>query len=80
MQMGSQPLTLAIALILAVPTPAWCQQEQEKPAAQQPSTCKDKTGIRWVLPFPKALAEAQRTNRLLLLKPIAFGTEKSGGW
>ncbi|MBI2920548.1 MAG: hypothetical protein HYY18_05640 [Planctomycetes bacterium] len=41
---------------------------------------RDCTGIEWTLPFQAALEKAKKENRLLLIKPIAFGTEKSGGW
>ncbi len=47
--------------------------------ADHPLT-KDRTGIRWVLPFTAARAKAERDARLLLIKPVAFGTSKSGGW
>ena len=40
----------------------------------------DRTGIRWSLPFTAAQERATAEHRLLLIKPIAFGTEKSGGW
>ena len=40
----------------------------------------DKTGLDWVLPFDKALAKAKAEKRLLLIKPIAFGTSPDGGW
>jgi hypothetical protein len=40
----------------------------------------DQTGIRWALPFKEAQKRSLREKRLLLIKPIAFGTEKSGGW
>ena len=40
----------------------------------------DHTGIRWVLPFTAAKAKAHEEQRLLLIKPIAFGTSKDGGW
>jgi len=40
----------------------------------------DHTGVQWALPFPKALERAQSEQRLLLIKPIAFGTDKDGGW
>lgn len=76
--MANKSLALTPALLLILQTPAWCQHEPDEAAAT--SECKDKTGIEWVLPFPKALAEAQRSERLLMIKPIAFGTEKSGGW
>ncbi|KAF0241129.1 MAG: hypothetical protein FD180_4608 [Planctomycetota bacterium] len=43
--------------------------------------CKrDCTGIEWTLPFKAALEKAKKEKRLLLIKPIAFGTEKNGGW
>ena len=41
---------------------------------------KDKTGIRWVLPFRDARAKAENEKRLLLIKPVAFGTTRDGGW
>ncbi len=41
---------------------------------------RDKTGMRWELPFPKALERAKNGSRLLMIKPIAFGTSKDGGW
>jgi hypothetical protein len=41
---------------------------------------RDKTGMRWELPFPKALERAKAESRLLMIKPIAFGTSKDGGW
>ena len=40
----------------------------------------DKTGMRWVMPFAKARALATKQNRVLMIKPVAFGTEASGGW
>ena len=40
----------------------------------------DHTGIRWAMPFRRARERAKAEQRLLLIKPIAFGTEKSGGW
>jgi hypothetical protein len=40
----------------------------------------DRTGIRWVSPFAEAKKKAEAEQRLLLLKPIAFGTEKNGCW
>jgi hypothetical protein len=50
-------------------------------AALFPSDAEpDHTGIRWVLPFTAAQAKAQQEQRLLLVKPIAFGTSKDGGW
>jgi hypothetical protein len=40
----------------------------------------DKTGIHWSLPFATARERATTEHRLLLIKPIAFGTEKNGCW
>jgi hypothetical protein len=40
----------------------------------------DRTGIEWTVPFKAAVAKAREERRLLLLKPIAFGTTKQGGW
>ena len=41
---------------------------------------KDKTGMKWVLPFPKAQETAKQQGRLLMIKPVAFGTSADGGW
>ncbi len=49
------------------------------PQADHPLS-KDRTGIRWVLPFKEAVKKAETEARLLLIKPVAFGTTKDGGW
>jgi len=41
---------------------------------------KDRTGMVWVLPFTKAQQAAKERGRLLLIKPVAFGTSPDGGW
>ena len=41
---------------------------------------KDRTGMRWVLPFKAAQKAAAANGRLLLIKPVAFGTSVDGGW
>lgn len=41
---------------------------------------RDRTGIDWVYPFEKARAKAAEEKRLLLIKPVAFGTSKDGCW
>ena len=48
--------------------------------AAAPDGSRDRTGIEWVLPFPAAQKAAKERHRLLLIKPIAFGTSKDGGW
>ncbi|MHC4958459.1 MAG: hypothetical protein ACYTGN_08780 [Planctomycetota bacterium] len=40
----------------------------------------DKTGLKWVVPFKVAEKKAQEDARLLLIKPVAFGTSSDGGW
>ena len=50
-------------------------------AAALAGECKrDCTGMEWTLPFKTALEKATTEKRLLLIKPIAFGTENNGGW
>ncbi|KAF0243158.1 MAG: hypothetical protein FD180_3541 [Planctomycetota bacterium] len=41
---------------------------------------RDRTGLNWVLPFTEARKKAAAENRLLMIKPIAFGTSADGGW
>ena len=63
--------------VLAAPAPSFfflAAQETEKPV------CKDKTGVAWVHPFTDALKKSKDSGRLLLIKPIAFGTDDAGGW
>ena len=48
-------------------------------AGDHPLT-KDKTGLNWVIPFEKAEAKAAANKRLLMIKPVAFGTSPDGGW
>ncbi len=44
-------------------------------------TCRrDRSGVEWALPFTAALARAKAEERLLFIKPIAFGTSSDGGW
>jgi hypothetical protein len=49
-------------------------------ALQADAEGKDKTGLKWVLPFKEARAKAEKDARLLMIKPIAFGTTPDGGW
>ncbi len=41
---------------------------------------KDKTGMKWVAPFDDATAKAKKDQRILMVKPIAFGTDNKGCW
>lgn len=40
----------------------------------------DHTGLKWILPFKEAKNRAEKENRLLFLKPIAFGSTAEGNW
>ena len=60
---------MKVALLLLV-----LQGQDERPV------CKDKCGIAWVHPFTDALKKAKDSGRLLMIKPIAFGTDGDGGW
>lgn len=65
-------LSIAVAgLALALPLAA---QETGNPLS------KDRTGMPWVLPFEEAWKTAHARKRLLLVKPVAFGTSPDGGW
>ncbi len=66
-------LPLAIAVAAALPA-------QAQDADSKLPFAPDQTGLNWVLPFKKALAKAKQEKRLLVIKPIAFGTAKDGGW
>ena len=47
--------------------------------AQDDTTC-DRTAIEWVLPgdFARALARAQKEQRIVLIKGISFGVDAAG--
>ena len=40
----------------------------------------DRTRLEWVLPFETARTRAKEEARLLMIKPVAFGTTPDGGW
>ena len=61
-------------LTLLVAVAAVWAQDDAHPLA------KDRTGLNWVLPFEEAKAKAAAEKRLLLIKPVAFGTSPDGGW
>lgn len=42
--------------------------------------CSDTDGIKWVLPFKDVQKKAKAENKLVMMKAIAFGTDKQGGW
>lgn len=67
-------LILGLTVALALQGAAVAQNAKPHPLL------KDKTGMKWVLPFAKALDHAKKHKRLLMIKPVAFGTEASGGW
>lgn len=50
-------------------------------AVQDPHPAdKDKTGIRWVHPFGKAVARARAETRPLLILPLGGGSDAKGNW
>ncbi len=66
------PILLLIATALLLPAVS--------AHAEEGCLSKDKTGMAWVHPFESALEKAKTENRLLLIKPVAFGTSPDGGW
>ena len=49
-------------------------------AADEHALSTDKTGIGWVVPYAKLRKESRKRKRLMLLVPIAGGTNKTGDW
>lgn len=70
-------LCAAGTLVFGAVSPARAQQAAD--AADSPLSL-DRTGLNWVLPFEKARTTAGENNRLLMIKPVAFGTSLDGGW
>ncbi|MHC4955556.1 MAG: hypothetical protein ACYTGZ_17025 [Planctomycetota bacterium] len=64
------PRILLSLIVLFVP--AYAQEARSKNL--------DKTGLQWVVPFEDALAKAKTQKRILVIKPVAFGTSPDGGW
>ena len=84
-----QPILSLISMIGVAALASTCpSRAQEAPPKHQPKPQPkksnplelDKTGLRWVLPFKTARERAAKTARVLMIKPVAFGTEASGGW
>ncbi len=71
-------LTLSLILV-AQEAPQAESIEQDRVSAQNPLQL-DKTGMRWVLPFTRARKVAAERKRLLMIKPVAFGTSPDGAW
>ena len=66
-------MTIALLSLLLF-SPSSVVQEQES------ALDKDKSGMKWVLPFTAAKKASADGRRLLLIKPVAFGTSPDGGW
>lgn len=49
-------------------------------SSQATHSIADQTGIQWTFPYAAAKEKAIRENRILFVKPIAFGTTRDGGW
>ena len=64
-------IALALSVSLALVAP---QEPDEHPLQL------DRTGLEWVLPYDAAVEAAEERGRLLLVKPVAFGTTQSGCW
>ncbi len=71
-------LTLSLTLV-AQEAPQAESIERDRASAQHPLQL-DKTGMRWVLPFTRARQVAAERKRLLMIKPVAFGTSPDGAW
>lgn len=67
--------SLSLVAVLAI-----SMSEQSASQAADLAFKNDLTGIHWELPFKSALERARSDKRLLAIKPIAFGTDKDGGW
>jgi hypothetical protein len=73
-------LSLSLGLSLAAQeAPRAESVEQDRTSADNPLQL-DKTGMRWVLPFTQARQTAAENKRLLMIKPVAFGTSPDGAW
>ena len=73
---------LALFLLVILPTPT-IKAQQSTPQSEQGQKLDkkiDQTGIKWVMPFSEALKKAKTEKRILAIKMIAFGTDKSGCW
>ena len=73
-------MRLHAAALGAVLTGALLFTPMEVALAQDSCLEADKTGMAWVHPFEQALEKAKTDVRLLMIKPVAFGTTPDGGW
>jgi len=49
-------------------------------AQDEPLIETDRTGVEWEPDFEQALETASEDVRLLMIKPVAFGTSPDGSW
>jgi hypothetical protein len=66
--------TLSLVLFSCLVLPVYGDDAKVHPLSH------DKTGVAWVYPFEKAQKQAAQQSRLLIIKPIAFGTSPDGCW
>jgi hypothetical protein len=74
---------IALAVLAPLAPLAVLAGDEPKPARQVPPGRQprpDPLSIQWVRPFQQALDAAEARGRLLLIKPIAFGTTRDGCW
>ena len=70
---GENAVTIALLSLLLFSPSAVVQEEEG-------ALGKDKSGMKWALPFTAAKKASADGRRLLLIKPVAFGTSSDGGW
>lgn len=74
---------MRIVRILSLSSAAVLVASTSGTATAQPADhplARDRTGLTWTTPFTAARERAQREHRLLMIKPVAFGTTPDGGW
>jgi hypothetical protein len=72
-------LTACVGVLFAAATFGGAPLRAQDAPADHPVRL-DRTGIRWEIPFEAARTRAANEQRLLVIKPVAFGTTPEGCW
>jgi len=83
MKLTSKSLLIKSAMLSLILSCSTLVAQESKPVDQTAdNTGKkiDQTGINWSLPFSTANEKATTQNRLIAIKMIAGGTNKTGCW
>ena len=76
--MCQKPIILPLLLLFCLAGPTWGQES--KPSGEdkiEHPLSQDSTGIDWVFSLEEAISKATATNRIVVLKPVSYRSQKN---